>query len=507
MSLGVPKNHQLVLEFTDYGIIKNGILELPTLWSLDKNGNYRYWNLNIGIENESNNKIINVTPEYIERKSLPKGYSGVYWTESGVENTEKPIISNKTYVNTGKNIKNKNYTTPFTQAILDARSDFNYKIHKGSVMDKNLLNPLNTKISIEELILQSHRGTAPWRVFAMAIHDVNKNKNWRHVKFPCKLQPKLDGSMFIVVYHPKLPVRNISTTDFNGVEVQLKANIDSYTRGRESYDGQEHILWELYPVLKKYPGLHLVGELWKEGYGLQDISGFSRRQVDSKIKANAIKLDFNIFDCFYIDQPGQPFEDREATIDDIIIDLDNLYESKNRFVKQVPSYEMKTKEQLLTKYQMFLEQKMEGGVIRNIDSPYEVGIDKEIRSYQTLKIKPRPDGEWPVIGFKEGKGKESGAIIWICAENDEGVRQRLNISAKENLPELEDRKSFSVTPNIDYEKRYKIYSTLSSGNMFIEKIKGQLLTVSYSILSKDFLPQQPKVLRFRDMRINELLDC
>lgn len=505
----ISKNQQNVLDFASQGDIRDGILEMPTLWSLDKNGNYRYWNLNIGIENPDTGKMEDVTQDYIERKNLPKGFSGVYWTQSGVENTVNPIISEKTFINEGKYMKNgkptsKSYTTPFTQAILDARSDFNFKIRKGSVLEKELLNPIGQIVSIEDLIKQPHRGSKPWRVFAMALHDVNKANNWRHIKYPCKIQPKLDGTMFIVVYHPKLPAMELSNIGDKNETITVK--MDSYSRGKEAYEGQDHILLELYPVLKKYPGLHITGELWKPGYGLQDISGSSRRQLDSKIKTDAIKLDFNVFDCFYIDQPEQTFEEREAILDDIMTELDTLHATttNERHVKLIPSYIVENKEQLLEKYQLFLEEKMEGAVIRNMDSPYEVGIDKERRSYFTLKIKPRPDSEWPVYNFKDGKGKESGAVIWICAENDEGVKQRLNT---DKAPPLSERKHFSITPNLEYETRYKIFEKFSKDPKFFEeKIRGQLLTINYSILSKDFIPQQPKVLRFRDPKINKLLE-
>ena len=187
---------------------------------------------------------------------------------------------------------------------------------------------------------------------------------------------------------------------------------------------------------------------------------------------------------------------------DLFSDLENHTKGQaETYVKMIPMYTVKNKEQLLAKYEAFLEDKMEGAVIRNLDSPYEVGIDKEKRSYKTLKIKPRPDAEWPVVGYKDGNGKESGAVIWICAENDEGVMSRLN----EVIP-LSDRKQFSVTPNMDYETRNLIFKKLTEDKNLFKKIEGELLTINYSILSNDYLPQQPKAIRFRKQEINDLLN-
>lgn len=497
--MSIPKNHQAVLEFVNNGEIQDGILVMSTLWSMDKHGNYRYWILSIGIENEKGEKI-NVTEEYIDRKKLPDNYYGVYWTESGIEHTQNPIISEKTIVTSGKNVKSKNYTTAFTQAIIDAKSDYNFKIRKGHVVDKDLLNLGDKVLTLSDLINQTHRGKKPWRIFGMALHDVNKNKNWRHVKYPCIIQPKLDGTMFIVVAHPDLPEITISNGDH-----QIKANIDGYSRGREDYGKQDHILYELYSVLKRYPGLHLIGELWKKGYGLQDISGSSRRKLDSKIKEDAVKLDYNIFDCFYLDKLDETFENRMEYFDDINMYL-NTGNKKANYVKIITCYTVENKKELMEKYQSFLDENLEGGVIRNLDSKCEIGIDKEKRSYTTLKIKPRFDSEWPVIGFKEGKGKELGAVIWICAESNEGVTQRLKLTEKDAIPEITERKTFTVTPNQDYETRYKIFKNLTKNKtLFEKKIKGELYTVSYSQLSTDLLPQQPKGIRFKNEKINTSL--
>src|SRR5271168_2558339 len=483
------KNQIAVKEFAARGTIIDGGLVLPTLWSNAKHKNYRYWILYIGIETTTKEEIA-VTGQYVDRAELPPHGVGVYWTRSGVENTERPIISEKTYVKVGKNVNNKNYTTVFTQAILDAKTDFNLKIRRGSQIDKAALTITNT--TIENLISQTYRGEHPWRVFAMALHDITKNNNWRHITYPCKIQPKLDGTMFIIVYHPDLPQITISDS-----AREMVVTMDSYSRGRESYDGQDHILMEIYPVLKNYPGLHLVGELWKRGYGLQDISGFSRRQGESKIKNDPVKLDFNIFDCFYINDQEIIFDERESIIDDIMIDLE--IDHKVLYTKQIRSFLVDDKTQLDNKYRSFLDENLEGAVVRNLDSLYIFGVDKEVRSYTTLKYKPRPDDEWPVINFKEGKGKEAGAVIWICAENDSGIRQRLNLAADETLPGLDERKTFNVTPNMDYEKRYEIYKKLSETPALFEKIKGSLITISYSILSKDFLPQQPKAITFKEV--------
>src|SRR5271170_2127832 len=284
-----------VLEFSNLCTLKNGILVSPTLYSINKTGKYLLWTIFVGIANtEDENKLkkVNVMLEHYEdRRELQDHRAGVYCTESGQEGG-KITVSAKTVVFDGKNAGKANYTTPFTQAISDARSIYKNKIKKGYVEDKSILKPVDYIYTFEELAKVSERGNNSWRVFAMALHNYKKFSH--KISFPATIQDKRDGTLFIAVHHPILPDKLL--VDGN---TKLKCKIDGYSRKRDTLDGQDHVLIELYPIASKYPGLHFVGELWKEGYNLQDISGAARRKADSKLKSERIKSYFNIFDCFY----------------------------------------------------------------------------------------------------------------------------------------------------------------------------------------------------------------
>lgn len=497
--MAVPKNHQQVLEFAALGKIADGVLTMPPLWSIDEHNKFRKWQIFVGIHNSKTGKDLAVTDAYIDRKALPANCVGVYWTVSGQEGTKNPLTSERTVIEVGKSTGRSNFTTPFTQAILDARSEYNKKVRKGMQPNKAHLKRKGEAFTMEELFDMEHRGTYPWRVFAMAVHDVTKNGNWARVKFPAEIDTKLDGTLFITVHHPRLPEREL--TDDNGK--LHRERIDGYSRGRENYEGQDHILLELAPLLKKHPGMHLTGELWKKGFGLQDISGASRRTADSS-RGKAERWDYNVFDCFFIDKPDMPYEERQAVLDDFFDEVPDTVQ----YVKRIEPHIVETKEEAVKLYNKWMSETnadgrntYEGAVIRNLDGPYEFGIDKEKRSYAAMKWKPRPDGEWPVVGYKDGAGKEKGQVIWICAENDEGVQKRV----KELLP-LDERKRFAVTPNMPVDVRKHIFNRLEkNADLFEKQVKGKLATISYSILSKDWLPQQPKMLRFRDEKTNKVL--
>lgn len=487
----IPANQSNVIEFAAECNFKDGKLISPVLYSMNKNGKYLRWVIQVGLIDIDTNKLVPIIKsQYTDRAQIDDTLAGAYWTISGQEDGKR-MVSEKTLIYEGKYAGKSNFTTPLTQAILDARSEFHHKIRKGYYRDKAALKKPGEAISLEELIARTDRGEYPWRVFAMALHDYKKFS--RKIKFPATIQYKLDGTLYIIVAHPALPLMRIVTPD--GPSPQREFHMDAYSRGRETYEGHEHILLDIADIAIANPGLHFIGELWKEGFGLQEISGASRRKADSKIKSERIPLNFNIFDCFYLDKP-MGFAERQSMLDTI------LAQFSGKYITRIPIEIVKNDAEVQAKLETYLAAGHEGAVIRNMDAPYEFGLNKEIRSYFSLKLKPRDDAEWPIIDFKQGdKGKEVGAIIWVCAENNEGVQAR----AGELLP-LESRLQFNVTPNQDYDARRYIYSKLSADrNIFDTKIRGQFVTISYSILSYDNLPQQPKMLHFRDTSIDEFL--
>lgn len=494
----MDKKTKEIVEFAERATLSDNMLRFPLLYSMTKSNKVRFWQINVALAEKEvlpdrgdtdgewiqNVKIYPITPELIARGELPDGAVGVYWSVSG-QMDGKTKTSKPTYVTKGSNIGKKNYTTPFTAAIRKALTIFNKKIKEGNKENVDHLKSRDHLFTFEELLAEPGRGETPWRVFPMAFHNVGdpedlkankKTPNWKHVKFPVYLQPKYDGTRLLIVSHPELPEIDIGEGD--------RAKIDAYSRKRESSEGQLHILRELSKVLTKFPGLYVDGELWKEGYSLQDISGSSRRIKDSK-RPEAIKLEFHVFDAFYLDGINKPFSERLELVNDLFKEINKL---GIKDVVQVPTYIIQNKEQLLSQYDKFVEDGLEGGIIRNMDSPYEVGTQKEERTYKSLKIKPREDAEYEIKGFTEGAGKNRGLIIWIIWGPNK-------------------KKDATVTPNWSEVKRDQTFKLFSENPEVFEKhFKGKEAVIQYATLSNDEMPQQPKFLRFRDPKLDEYLN-
>jgi hypothetical protein len=257
-------------------------------------------------------------------------------------------------------------------------------------------------------------------------------------------------------------------------------------------------------MLRAHPGLYLDGETYKPGFSLQDISGTARRQADSKRGAPELVLDYMVFDCFYTDKPDMPWSERRTLLESLFNEAaaDRTWEH----LKLAPVTECADREEVDAAYRSYLDEGLEGAVIRNMDAPYLVGLAKEQRSYKVLKLKPRPDAEWPVIGYESGgRGKSVGAVKWRLAENDSGVRARLKLAEDAALPPLDARLTFTSDMNAPYETLYAIYAYLEDSGDFDTRYRGKPMTVSYSILSNNMKPQQPKVLRFRDPAVQSAL--
>ena len=105
----------------------------------------------------------------------------------------------------------------------------------------------------------------------------------------------------------------------------------------------------------------------------------------------------------------------------------------------------------MEKYSEFTDQNYEGIMIRNAEGPYKL----KYRSNDLIKLKPFQDNEYKIVDFKEGTGRDSGCVIWIC-DNGKG-------------------KKFSVRPKGTLEERKELFQ---NGKKYI----GKKLTVRYQEL-------------------------
>lgn len=213
----------------------------------------------------------------------------------------------------------------------------------------------------------------------------------------------------------------------------------------------------------------LDGELYKFGLSLQEISGIVRGAENARKN----ELWYQIFDCYEFDNKDAPFVERYARISHM----------RDKYIKISPNVTIgkftnyREFEREMTKvYKEFLKEGYEGIILRAANAPYEPGIHGR-RSDFIYKHKPKLTMEFKIVGYTDGRGKEKGAVIWIC--------------------ETRHGDKFNVRPKWPYKEREEIFKKLENSTAF-NKYKNKLMTVEYADLSIAGIPLQPRAIAIRD---------
>jgi DNA ligase-1 len=269
------------------------------------------------------------------------------------------------------------------------------------------------------------------------MEDGKEKGRKKYIKFPCYVQPKLDG------------VRCLADVDDDDMNRYL-------SRGGKEFDTLDHLNKE---VAEIYPhdtmnNVHLDGEIYchNEITFQKIVAAVKKKSEDSP------KLKYYIYD---LATTGMSFEERKAKLEEIFKDqeLEHLV--------LVPSYEVKSEAEIVKYHEQFVEQGYEGVIIRNKEGEY--GFDE--RSNDLQKWKFFHDKEFKIVGGKEATGNDKGTVVFIC--------------------DVGDGRTFEVRPRGSRELRRKWWENL-------ESLKGQRLTVRYQSLSDDGIPTKLTGIGIRD---------
>jgi len=301
---------------------------LPTLYGLSKKGKVKQWGTWVE-DNEDGTAMLNV--------------------ESGLVGGKIRFIPK--VIKKGKNIGKSNETTPFTQAVSEAKSAWNKKRNKN--YEPKIMDPNNY---------------IPRIMLPMLAKDPGAGK----IVYPCYIQPKLNGVCDL-------------TED--------ESIILHHTRGGHLFKCVGH----LDPFIKnmRIPA-PLHGELYKHGWSLQKIGSYTK-----KLKPDSHLLEYWIYDIAWL---NMSFKDRLDWI------INNISTDPLCPVKLTPTYLVHNKEEAKQYHDYFVQQGFEGGVLKNIDGNYIF----EFRSEDIEKVKDFIDAEFEIVGGKEGVGIDSGCIIYKC---------------------------------------------------------------------------------------------
>ena len=352
------------------------------------------------------------------------------------------LKSNQKILSNIKLSSKKGITSLEKYAEEQAKKLFNNKKKEGYIEynnnnnnnNENEINNAETPKKIEEENENSINKKITIRTYyPMLAHRYNEKKG--DIKFPCFVQPKLDGVRCVVVGN-KL-----------------------YSRNGNRFPVLPHIENEL--KLYNKNNLILDGELFTDDINFEKIVGLVKKYKKSEEdEKNSLKIYLNVFD--YIDSK-LPFNKR-------LINLNQFFEkNKNmKYIKQVKTEECPKEKNIEEFLEKYTKEKYEGLIIRNKSGLYE----ENTRSVHLQKLKKFIDEEFEIIDYTTpDQGKEVGCVIWIC--------------------KTKEGKQFSVRPSGNYQERKKLYREA-------KKYIGKMLTVRYQELTNGHVPRFPVGVTIRD---------
>ncbi|PHS35668.1 MAG: hypothetical protein COA82_03395 [Alkaliphilus sp.] len=342
------------------------------LFKLDK-GRVRIWRVAIvttGTFDKKSEEAFNP----VVSKSL-KMYFGLFLGKR--TDKVRPVV--------GKNIGKSNETTPEKQALLEAESEYLSQKDKGYVSLPDLgveyvwienvgahymyegVKYIPVRRVINELLLKllsPLKMDATGRIKPMILHHgrlpsytkgSKMYKKSKEIKFPCILQPKIDGVCALVD---------------NAVGLTTRGGKDRLTPGGDSWNDICPIIVNAVKALNLDYILH--GEMYIPGETLQEIT-----KANKKAYPKSILMELHVFDV------AIPDMEQSARIRELVrlqekIDIAEL----NAYIKVVPSMRAMNMDDLLKFENVCLQSGYEGIVVRHNSGMYEAGV----RSKDVLKI-------------------------------------------------------------------------------------------------------------------------
>jgi len=394
----------------------------PALSNKAKSGKAQYWSIAV-TQNADGHGVI----------STKYGFVG------GAEQAGEKIITE------GKNVGKKNETSPFQQAVSEARATWNKKLTAGYAQEAGTSAGASASTGAgastgtsPDVGIAADRSAAIDVDIPLPMLAEKFQQRGKAITFPCFIQPKFDGT------------RTIGLCGLPPGKPCL------YSRNRKTYPHLEHIQ----AVLRRLPsGLLLDGEVFTKALTFQEIVGLVKKKtLLEEDKPKHALLEFHVYDIV----------DATKTCEERLAILTGLFRGlEGTVLKLCPTEELATKEGLKAKHDEYVAAGFEGIMLRNKKGLYAVGK----RSAELQKYKEMMDDEYKIVGFYEGEGEETGAVVWECV-TPEG-------------------KTFRCRPKGTHEERRALFK---DGGSYV----GKMLSVTYQELTGDCIPRFPIGTAIRD---------
>lgn len=456
-------------DYSDYTVEHS----FPKLYAQDKNGKIKVWTAAVLRSSASGAVASRITHGYINGKQ-----------QVAYRNCEA-----------GKNIGRSNETTPLEQCISETRRKWLDKKEKEAYTENKPADYGEGygDISGNDFGAGDDDGwvegdgdgdadnasfTRPFLPMLAQTFDpadlVAGSKKKKVIKFPCFVQPKLDGLRCV----------SYAIRAGNDVVVCLQSRTGAF------FTGLPHIAAALRPYLSQRRSIVIDGELYTDQMPFEELAGLIKKKKITDADVERLKkVKYHVYDIYDHTQHDMPFAERidllasavrrcgcvandtltgsGAAVSARILRSDTEAAAAAAVVVLVRTEKIAVLSEFRRLFAEFVESGYEGIMLRNAAGVYRANY----RSNDLQKYKEFIEDEYRIIGFTQGEGRDAGAVIWLC--------------------ETADGKDFTVRPRGTMEQR-RIW--FSNGDSYI----GKNLTVIYQELTEEGKPRFPVGKAVRD---------
>lgn len=417
-----------------------------TLYSLDKKNKKREWDIKVDnkgtysdiiiVHGGKDSRKIESVNRISEGKNINKKNKTTHYQQACKEAmskwTKKRDIEGyktkniETFKIIGEMVENETQTL---DSIMDNAIDTGIKILAKKFTkcnfnitvqsDKNIINTWIQKHNINCNITNENTNenvnTKP-----MLANDYHKQKS--KLKFPCYIEPKLDGMRLIY--------------DSNNESI-LSRQGKSFDILKES---------DLMKELRKLNETNLVfdGELYLHGGIFEHLGVLRKKKITKEELIKLNKIEYHIYDI--IDE-NNGYSERYKKLKDIITGFTKI--------KLVKCIEINNESDIKQYHSQFIEQGYEGSMLRNKDGGYKC----KYRSNNLLKYKDWMDSEFKIVDYKfetDTSGDNDNLIMWVC--------------------KLENGDTIDIRPKGSHTERKHLYKECQEN---FNKYKGRNLWVKF----------------------------
>ena len=441
----------------------------PTLYAIDKNGKIKVWNASV------------LQPS--DKMAVAAGYATARIMHGYINGKQQLALRD---YNTGKNIGRSNERTPLQQCISETHRKWLDKKEKEAYTETK---PADYGEGYGDISGNNYDddeagdgdacgdgdggggdGSFARPFLPMLTQTFNpadiaaSTKKKKVIKFPCFVQPKLDG-LRCVSYATRIPGGNDAT-------VSLQSRTGAF------FTGLPHITDALRPYLLQHPKVVIDGELYTDQMPFEELAGLIKKKKITLADTERLKkVKYHVYDIYDHSRHDMPFSERidvlasavrrcgcvandTLTASGRILRSDTDAAAAAAVVILVRTEKIAALAEFRRLFSDFVEAGYEGIMLRNAAGEYRANY----HSNDLQKYKEFLEDEYRIIDFTQGEGRDAGAVIWVC--------------------ETADGKEFTVRPRGTMEQRREWFN---EGDAYI----GKKLTVVYQELTEEGKPRFP----------------